>query len=222
MQEHRQKDVPPRPYTQSRGVRQGRTVGLALLNALLVIGLLVGCAGVTSPTKSTNPTPASQTHKISGTIAPAADGTGATVTLSGAATGAVAADGSGNFVFTGLAAGTYVVTPSKSGFNFSPGTQTVTLTTADATAVDFSAATIQARSAVLTWTASTTPVAGYDIYRSTTDGGPYILLNSTPVMDLTYTDTTVQSGQTYFYVTTAVDSTGTQSVYSNQVQAVIP
>jgi hypothetical protein len=32
----------------------------------------------------------------------------------------------------------------------------------------------------------------------------------------------VQSGTTYFYVTTAVDSSGAESSYSNQVQAVVP
>ena len=40
--------------------------------------------------------------------------------------------------------------------------------------------------------------------------------------DTTFTDTTVQSGQTYFYVTTAVDGTGKESTFSNQTQAAIP
>jgi fibronectin type 3 domain-containing protein len=38
----------------------------------------------------------------------------------------------------------------------------------------------------------------------------------------TFIDGSVQSGQTYYYVVTAVDTTGTVSGYSNQVQAVIP
>jgi fibronectin type 3 domain-containing protein len=37
-----------------------------------------------------------------------------------------------------------------------------------------------------------------------------------------FVDGSVQSGQTYYYVVTAVDTTGTVSGYSNQVQAVIP
>jgi fibronectin type 3 domain-containing protein len=37
-----------------------------------------------------------------------------------------------------------------------------------------------------------------------------------------YTDSTVQSGTTYYYVATAVDAAGSESMYSNQVQAVVP
>jgi fibronectin type 3 domain-containing protein len=40
--------------------------------------------------------------------------------------------------------------------------------------------------------------------------------------DTTYTDSSVQAGQTYFYVTTAVDGAGKESAFSNQTQAVIP
>ena len=39
---------------------------------------------------------------------------------------------------------------------------------------------------------------------------------------MSYDDSTVQSGQAYYYVTTAVDSAGVESGYSSQVQAVIP
>jgi fibronectin type 3 domain-containing protein len=61
---------------------------------------------------------------------------------------------------------------------------------------------------ILTWTASTTPgVVGYDVYRGTTSGGPYPTeLNSTPINGTTYSDETVQAGQTYYYVVTAVAS----------------
>ena len=37
-----------------------------------------------------------------------------------------------------------------------------------------------------------------------------------------YTDNSVQSGTTYYYVSTAVDRSGIESMYSNQRQAVIP
>lgn len=37
-----------------------------------------------------------------------------------------------------------------------------------------------------------------------------------------YTDTTVASGQTYYYVATEVDSTGMEGVYSSEVSAIIP
>jgi hypothetical protein len=82
--------------------------------------------------------------------------------------------------------------------------------------------TPQAHSATLSWTASTSTVSGYNVYRGTVSGGPYTLVNSSLVSQQTFTDSVVQSGQTYFYVTTAVDGSGNESVYSNEVQAAIP
>ena len=77
-------------------------------------------------------------------------------------------------------------------------------------------------SAALTWSASTSAVSGYNVYRSTVSGGSYTRINSSLVASASYTDSTVQSGTTYFYVTTAVDSSGMESVYSNEVPATIP
>ncbi len=75
----------------------------------------------------------------------------------------------------------------------------------------------------LSWTASTSPgIAGYNAYRSTSSGGPYTNLNSSLISTTSYTDQTVQSGYTYYYVTTAVDSLGLESVYSNQAAATVP
>jgi hypothetical protein len=77
-------------------------------------------------------------------------------------------------------------------------------------------------SASLSWNASTSTVSGYNVYRSTVSGGSYTKVNSSLVAGLSYTDSTVQSGTTYFYVTTSVDSGGHESDFSNEVQAVIP
>jgi hypothetical protein len=74
----------------------------------------------------------------------------------------------------------------------------------------------------LSWTASTSTVVGYKVYRSTTSGGPYTLLTSTPVAATSYTDSTVQSGVTYFYVVTSVDSSGNESVFSNEASTTVP
>jgi hypothetical protein len=76
-------------------------------------------------------------------------------------------------------------------------------------------------SVALSWNASTSVVIGYNVYRGLTSGGPYTNIDS---LDTTtsYTDSTVQAGQTYYYVTTAVDSSGNESAYSNQVSASIP
>lgn len=76
-------------------------------------------------------------------------------------------------------------------------------------------------SATLTWTASTTAVAGYNVYRSTVSGGPYAQLNSAIVLPTSYTDATVQPGDIYYYIVTAV-AAGAESADSNQASADIP
>ncbi len=72
----------------------------------------------------------------------------------------------------------------------------------------------------LFWKPSTSAVAHYNVYRSGTSGGPYTRIASVP--GTSYTDTTVQAGRSYYYVTTAVGSTGKESSHSNQVHALIP
>ena len=74
----------------------------------------------------------------------------------------------------------------------------------------------------LKWSASTSPnISYYKVYRGTVNGGPYSLL-ATNVSVTSYTDSSVQSGSTYYYVTTAVDSSGVESGYSDVATAVIP
>jgi fibronectin type 3 domain-containing protein len=63
---------------------------------------------------------------------------------------------------------------------------------------------------------------GYNVYRGNTSGGPYTEINPTLDPSTTYTDSTVLGGQTYYYVSTAVDSAGVESGFSNQVKATIP
>ena len=75
-----------------------------------------------------------------------------------------------------------------------------------------------AHSATLNWDASTSAVVGYNVYRATQAGGPYTKLNSSPIEPTSYTDSTVQADQTYFYVVTAVDANGVESVPSNEIQ----
>jgi len=74
----------------------------------------------------------------------------------------------------------------------------------------------------LAWNPSSSSVAGYNVYRGTQPGGPYAKVNSSPSPNTGYSDILVQTGQTYYYVTTAVDNSGMESAYSNQVQAIIP
>jgi fibronectin type 3 domain-containing protein len=78
-------------------------------------------------------------------------------------------------------------------------------------------------SVTLTWGASpSSGVAGYRVYRGTATGGPYTAVNSALVSALSYADTQVQGGLTYFYVVRAVDATGTESANSNEATAPIP
>ena len=93
----------------------------------------------------------------------------------------------------------------------SPAAQSLTGTVTGATqhTVDF------------TWTAATSAV-GYNIYRSQVSGGSYTMINSSLDSTTAYTDSTVVSGTTYYYVATTVDGRSNESGYSNQVQAIIP
>ena len=73
----------------------------------------------------------------------------------------------------------------------------------------------------LSWTDAGTGIVGYYVYRGTVAGGPYTQIASASA-PAAYSDNSVVSGQTYYYVTTAVDGTGVESAYSNEAQAVIP
>jgi hypothetical protein len=108
------------------------------------------------------------TWTISGTVTPSLSGGGTLITLTGAANAAVTADGSGNYSFTGLANGSYVVTPRKSGYTFNPASQPITISGANATGVNFTAA------AVPTWSISGT------VNPPSLGSGTLITLSGTP------------------------------------------
>jgi Abnormal spindle-like microcephaly-assoc'd, ASPM-SPD-2-Hydin len=73
----------------------------------------------------------------------------------------------------------------------------------------------------LSWTASTSQVAGYNVYRRQ-DGGKYAKINSALVPDTKYIDKAVTTGTTYYYETKAVSASGAESAPSNRATAVIP
>ena len=73
------------------------------------------------------------TFSVSGTIS-APGGAGATVNLTGTSSATTTADTSGNYSFTGLMNGSYTVTPSNSGYMFTPASQPLTLSGGNATA----------------------------------------------------------------------------------------
>jgi hypothetical protein len=74
----------------------------------------------------------------------------------------------------------------------------------------------------LSWSPSSSSVAGYNVYRGTQSAGPFTKINSSLETATVYTDNSVTSGQTYYYATTAVNSSGVESSYSNVAQAVVP
>jgi fibronectin type 3 domain-containing protein len=77
-------------------------------------------------------------------------------------------------------------------------------------------------SVTLNWTASTSPVSGYNVYRSAVAGGPYAKLTASSDASPSFEDTNVAAGQRYFYVVTSVNSSNVESAYSNQVVAAVP
>ena len=79
-----------------------------------------------------------------------------------------------------------------------------------------------AHSVELTWTPSTSAVAGYDVFRSEDSDGPFTKLDSSAVTANSFTDSTVQAGETYYYVITSVTSSGVESADSVQAAATIP
>jgi hypothetical protein len=74
----------------------------------------------------------------------------------------------------------------------------------------------------LTWSPSTSTVTGYNTYTSSVSGGPYTKLTSAPVTAMSYTDSNVVAGQTYFFVVTSVDASNVESAFSTEVSALVP
>lgn len=163
------------------------------------------------------------TYSISGTVG----GSGAAgVTLSGSLSRSTTTDSSGRYTFTSLPNGTYVVAVSKSGYTFAPATVSVTINGANSTGVNFSGTAIPtpiSHTVSLSWNASTSSnIRGYNVYRADIAGGTYGKLTTTPVSSTAYVDSNVSSGRTYYYVTTAVNTSNVESTYSNQATAVVP
>lgn len=164
------------------------------------------------------------TYSISGSVGLAY----ATVALTGTSSAGVTASSTGAYAFNSLLAGSYSITPSLSGYTFTPASRSATITNANVSGVNFTG-TANNHSVDLSWGAGTITnpapgqvVVGYDVYRSSSSGGPYTKLNASPIVILSYTDTAVSAGQTWYYVCSTVDNLGDISKYSNQAVATIP
>ena len=138
-----------------------------------------------------------------------------TATVTGSSNTAVSWSATGGTITTGglytapSAAGTFTVTATSAADSTKSASATVTVSVP-----------VQ-HSATLNWNA-VSAVSGYNVYRGSASGGPYTMINTSLNAPTNYVDLNVQAGQTYFYVVTSVDSSGVESQFSNQVQAVIP
>jgi hypothetical protein len=66
-------------------------------------------------------------------------------------------------------------------------------------------------------------IVGYFVYRSTKSHDPNAArITSEKVVSTSYTDSTIQSGKTYYYVTRAVTAGGMLSVPSNELRVLVP
>jgi hypothetical protein len=74
----------------------------------------------------------------------------------------------------------------------------------------------------LSWTPSTSEVTGYNVYRGPASTGPFSKINPSLNSTTAYTDSTVTASQTYYYVTTAVNSSNEESAPSTPAEAIIP
>jgi hypothetical protein len=151
----------------------------------------------------------------------------ASVTISQATTTGGSFSRSGATLPLTLAAGqntSFTVTFAPTAIGNATGNLSIVSTAADSPSlVPLAATGVNQHSVDLSWVTSTSPnIAGYNVYRGTVSGGPYSGINTSLVMGNAYTDASVQAGETYYYVTTAVNSQGVESAYSGQATAVVP
>ena len=130
-----------------------------------------------------------------------------------------------NYTDTGLTNGVtyyYVVTAEDSGGNESANSNEVSATPnalppAPPTGL---VATAGDKQASLDWNDNSEPdLAGYNVFRSTTQGGPYSKINAGLVAASDYVDTGLTGGVTYYYVVTAENTSAQEGGNSNEANA---
>ena len=128
--------------------------------------------------------------------------------------------------FGGIAATSVTVVSSTEVQAVSPvssaGTISIGVTNTDSQSATLASAFTYFHTVTLSWTDGSSGVSGFNVYRGLTSGGPYARVNSNLVSGTSFSDDHVQAGQTYFYVTTAVDASNAESEYSNQAQVIVP
>lgn len=174
-----------------------------------------------------------------GSVAVGASGTASgSLTASGAnVTITAASSNNSRFDLSGISLPVTIQAGHSAAFNvtFSPqttGAASATLTfvsngvpTSITDSLTGTGTTPPAHTVSLSWNPSTSSnIVGYNIYRSTlgTACGTYARLNTSLNVATSYGDSSVVDGQSYCYVTTAVNSSNEESEYSAVVQATIP
>jgi Abnormal spindle-like microcephaly-assoc'd, ASPM-SPD-2-Hydin len=167
----------------------------------------------------------------SGTASGTLSATGANVTIT------AASSSNAHFALSGISLPITIQAGQSAQFTvtFSPqttGAASATLTFASdaspsttADALTGTGTTAPAYTVNLSWNASTSSdIVGYNVYRSNfgTACGSYAKLNSALNPSTSYGDSSVADGQTYCYVTTAVNGSNQESAYSAVVEATIP
>jgi len=107
----------------------------AVLSFVVLLSVLSSLSGCTKDAPTT-PDPTPKKYAVKGTVTPKATEAvdGVTITM-GTRTATTSATGA--YSFSDVDTGSYAVTPTKTGFTFTPTTKNVKVTTADVTGVDF-------------------------------------------------------------------------------------
>jgi len=176
-------------HTQAADPSRSRGMGLpALLLACAVFSTGCGGGGSTASSTTTTTSAGSSTYTLSGTVS-GSIASGVTLTLAGTRAATATTGSAGTYTFTGLAAGAYTVTPTLSGYTFSPSSSAITISNANASGVDF-----------ISTASSTTSTRGDQTDYSSatlTAGGTY---------------SSSSSGVTWQYYSYSTDSTDTPAV----------
>ena len=153
------------------------------------------------------------TYTLSGNLSPAANGSGATLTLGGASSATTSAGSSGNYSFSGLTNGTYSVTPSKSGYTFSPAAQSATINGANVANVNFTVSVGSSVVVSISPTSASLSTGGTQQFTATVTG------TSNTAVTWLATGGTVSSGGLYTAPGTAGNYTVTATSAANTTKS---
>ncbi|HEY6908943.1 MAG TPA: carboxypeptidase regulatory-like domain-containing protein [Myxococcales bacterium] len=175
--------------------------------AAMLFASLLACGGSAPP-----PPPPPPTYSISGAVSGAV-AAGATVTLSGASSATTVSSATGAYTFGGLQNGAYTVTPSLSGYTFTPASTPVTISGKDVAAINFASAAVLVApngvtaapgngTATVSWSAAA-GATGYNLYYGTS---PQLTASSTKlsVSASPAAITGLNNGTAYYFAVSSV------------------